>query len=143
MRMPRDAGGAKNVLSASEVAGFLGGILAGAAYVPQIVHLVRERCSAGISRAAFGIWLASSALVAIHAIAIRAWVFIFLGAVQMAAIAVILVHSTRYAGSYCETHRGSARNRAWTFGSAISELRSLVEDRSLTSLRLRKRSAAS
>jgi hypothetical protein len=32
-------------------------LAAGAAYVPQISHLVRARCSAGISRLAFEAWL--------------------------------------------------------------------------------------
>ena len=37
--------------------GLLGTLKAGAAYVPQISHLVRARCSAGISRLAFEVWL--------------------------------------------------------------------------------------
>jgi uncharacterized protein with PQ loop repeat len=97
------------LLTGTEVAGFVGGILAGAAYLPQIIHLVRERCSAGISRVAFGMWLLSSALVTIHAIAIRANVFLFLGAVQIAAITFILIHSTVHANSVCEYHRGMTR----------------------------------
>lgn len=88
----------------SEMAGFAGAVLAGTAYMPQITHLVRARCSAGISRVAFAIWLLSSVLVLAHAVAIRAGVFIFLGTVQIAAIGVIIVYSTIYAGSYCEAH---------------------------------------
>jgi len=38
------------MLTATEIAGFAGAGLAGAAYVPQISHLIRARCSAGISR---------------------------------------------------------------------------------------------
>lgn len=91
------------------MAGFAGAVLAGSAYLPQISHLVRARCSAGISRLAFTIWLLSSLLVFAHAIAIGAGVFIFLGAIQIAAIAVIIVYSTRYAGSYCESHLPVAR----------------------------------
>lgn len=88
----------------TELAGLAGAVLAGTAYMPQITHLVRARCSAGISRMAFGIWLLSSVLVLAHAVAIQAAVFIFLGAVQITAIAVIIVYSTIYAGSYCESH---------------------------------------
>lgn len=88
----------------SEMAGFAGAVLAGTAYMPQIRHLVRARCSAGISRVAFGIWLLSSVLMLAHAVAIGDGVFIFLGAVQVAAIGVIIVYSTIYAGSYCESH---------------------------------------
>jgi len=40
------------MLTITEIAGFAGGGLAGAAYVPQISHLIKARCSAGISRLA-------------------------------------------------------------------------------------------
>src|SRR5690349_3826427 len=87
-----------------EIAGLIGAALAGAAYVPQIVHLIREHCSAGLSRAAFTTWLAASLLVTAHAIAIGAFVFIALGAIQLAATTLILVFTTRYRGLYCATH---------------------------------------
>jgi hypothetical protein len=89
---------------ATELAGFIGTGIAGAAYVPQIWHLTRERCSAGLSRVAFGAWLASSLLITAHAVAIGAVVFIALGVVQLAAITVILVFTGKYAGSYCASH---------------------------------------
>jgi uncharacterized protein with PQ loop repeat len=92
------------VLRATELAGFIGAGLAGAAYVPQIWHLIRERCSAGLSRVAFAVWLAASLLVATHAVAIQATVFIALGAVQVAATALILVYTIKYEHSYCAGH---------------------------------------
>jgi hypothetical protein len=91
-------------MTAPEVAGFLGAGLAGAAYVPQVSHLVRAHCSAGISRLAFVVWLVASLLVMTQAIAIRAGVFIFLGAVQIAATTLILIFATKYEGSYCAVH---------------------------------------
>ena len=92
------------MLNAAETAGFIGAGLAGAAYVPQIWHLIRAHCSAGISRLAFAVWLAASLLVTTHAVAIRATVFITLGAIQLAATALILVYATKYENSYCATH---------------------------------------
>jgi hypothetical protein len=92
------------VLSAAELAGFIGAGLAGAAYVPQIWHLISAHCSAGISRLAFAVWLAASLLVTTHAVAIRATVFITLGAIQLAATALILVYATKYESSYCAIH---------------------------------------
>ena len=89
----------------TELAGFIGVGLAAGAYVPQIWHLIGQRCSAGLSRLAFRVWLASSLLVAAHAIAIGAGVFIVLGVVQVAATAVILVYTTKYQNSYCISHR--------------------------------------
>jgi hypothetical protein len=92
------------VLTVTEVAGFVGAGLAGAAYVPQIWHLVSQHCSAGLSRVAFSVWLVASLLVTSHAIAIHATVFVVLGAIQLTATALILVFTIRYADSYCATH---------------------------------------
>jgi hypothetical protein len=78
--------------------------LAGAAYVPQISHLIRARCSAGISRLAFGAWLLSSILFTARAIAIGAGVFIVLGGIQIAATALILVCAVRYKDTPCPSH---------------------------------------
>jgi hypothetical protein len=92
------------MLTATELAGFIGAGLAGAAYVPQIAHQIRAQCSAGISRLAFGVWLAASLLVTTHAIAIRAAVFIALGAIQLVATALVLIYVTKYEYSYCAIH---------------------------------------
>jgi hypothetical protein len=92
------------VLTATQIAAFFGVGLAGAAYVPQIWHLVRVHCSAGISRFAFFVWLGASLLVTTHAIATRAVVFILLGGVQIVATTVILICATKYASSYCVGH---------------------------------------
>lgn len=92
------------MLQATEAAGFAGVGLAGAAYVPQISHLIRARCSAGISRIAFGVWLVSSMLVTTRAIAIGANVFVVLGLVQILATALICIYAKIYEDSFCEIH---------------------------------------
>jgi hypothetical protein len=92
------------VLTPTQMAAVVGVALAGAAYVPQIWHLVRVHCSAGISRFAFGVWLVASLLVTTHAIAIGAVIFILLGGVQIVATTIILVYATKYAFSYCVSH---------------------------------------
>ena len=92
------------MLRATEVAGFIGAALAGGAYVPQISHLIRAHCSAGISRFAFGVWLVSSLLVTSHAIAIRADVFIVLGVIQVIATILICIYAKVYENSYCDIH---------------------------------------
>lgn len=92
------------MLTATQIAAFIGVGLAGAAYVPQIWHLVRVHCSAGISRLAFCAWLGASLLVSTHAIATRAGVFIVLGGVQIVATTVILFYATKYRSSYCGSH---------------------------------------
>ena len=92
------------MLTATEIAGFVGAGLAGLAYVPQISHLVRARCSAGISQLAFAVWLLSSALITARAIAVGAGVFIVLGAIQIVATALIVVYAIRYKDRACPIH---------------------------------------
>ena len=96
-----------DLLTLTQIAGFAGAGLAGAAYVPQISHLIRARCSAGISRLAFGIWLVASVLITARAIAIHAAVFIVLGGIQIVATALIMACAARYQGTPCPVHRGT------------------------------------
>ena len=83
-------------MSVTEIGGFLGVGLSGVAYAPQIVHLMRCRCSAGVSRPAYIVWLVASILLAVKAIAIQAWVFIALGAIEVVAITLILFYAARF-----------------------------------------------
>lgn len=92
------------ILTATEIAGFAGAGLAGAAYVPQIFHLIRARCSAGISRLAFEVWLLASVLTTARAIAIHAGVFIMLGGIQIVATALITLYAARYKDTPCPAH---------------------------------------
>jgi hypothetical protein len=92
------------MLTATEIAGFVGAGLAGAAYVPQISHLIRARCSAGISRLAFAVWLVASVLVTARAVAIHAGVFIALGGMQIVATALIMLFAARYKDTPCPVH---------------------------------------
>jgi uncharacterized protein with PQ loop repeat len=92
------------MLTATEIAGFVGAGLAGAAYVPQISHLIRARCSAGISRLAFAVWLVASVLVTARAVAIHAGVFIVLGGIQIVATALIMLFAARYKDTPCPSH---------------------------------------
>jgi PQ loop repeat len=92
------------IMAATEIAGFAGAGLAGAAYVPQISHLIRARCSAGISRLAFDVWLLASVLTTARAIAIHADVFIMLGGIQIVATALITLCAARYKDTPCPVH---------------------------------------
>ena len=92
------------MLTTTQIAGFVGAGLAGAAYVPQISHLIRARCSAGISRLAFEVWLLASLLTTARAIAIHAGVFIALGGIQIVATALITLCTTRYKDTPCPIH---------------------------------------
>jgi len=116
------------MLSASEIAGFAGAGLAGAAYVPQISHLIRARCSAGISRLAFAAWLLASALTTARAVAIHAGVFIVLGGIQIVATALIMLYAIRYKDTPCPGHlpnppRPKAATRAGSPGDELGSSR--------------------
>ena len=69
------------MLTVTEIAGFAGAGLAGAAYIPQISHLIRAR-----------------------AIAILAGVYIVLGGIQIVATALIMVCAARYRDRPCPVH---------------------------------------
>ena len=91
-------------MTITEVAGFAGAGLAGAAYVPQISHMARARCSAGISQLAFEAWLLASVLTTASAVAIGAAVFVVLGGIQIVATTLITLYAARYKDTPCPSH---------------------------------------
>lgn len=92
-------------MTASQIFGFAGTILVVAGYVPQIVHLIKERCTAGISVPAFSLWCGASLLFLIHALAIRDTVFVAVQTVNLGAGGVIVWFCRRYKGEVCSFHR--------------------------------------
>jgi uncharacterized protein with PQ loop repeat len=60
------------------------------AYLPQVVHLAREHCSAGVSRRAWAMWLVSSLLVGTLAVHRGDLVFIALQFSTLTSAAIIL-----------------------------------------------------
>jgi hypothetical protein len=91
-------------MTATEIAGIMGAGLSGAAYVPQIAHLIRAHCSAGLSRPAYHLWLLASVLLAVRAVATRADVFIVLSGIQILATTTVLYYSTLYEDKACPLH---------------------------------------
>jgi uncharacterized protein with PQ loop repeat len=73
-----------------ETLGVAGIVISMLAYVPQVVHLGRQHCSAGISRRAWAMWLVSSLLVGTLAVHRRDLVFILLQLSTLTSAAVIL-----------------------------------------------------
>ncbi|MCI0417202.1 PQ-loop repeat-containing protein [bacterium] len=88
-----------------EILGFVGIGISCFAYVPQIVHLIKEHCSEGISVKAWLLWLLASILIFLHAVQILDAVFITLQGANTAAITLIIVLSKRYQNMLCEGHR--------------------------------------
>jgi hypothetical protein len=109
------------MLTATEIAGFAGAGLAGAAYVPQLSHLIRARCSAGISQLAFGVWLLASILIMARAVAIHAGAFIVLAGIQIIATALTMFFAGRYKYTPCSIHLPSPAHGQDTHGAGASE----------------------
>jgi uncharacterized protein with PQ loop repeat len=74
------------------------------AYVPQLVHLHREHCSAGISLRAYSLWCVSSSLFLIHALMIQDVVFTVFQSINLLATAAIVILVRRYGRHMCLTH---------------------------------------
>jgi lipid-A-disaccharide synthase-like uncharacterized protein len=87
-----------------ELLGFAGITIGVLAYVPQVVHLAREQCSAGVSGGAWTMWLISSMLIGALALHRRDPVFIALQASSLSSTAAILLLAYRYRGMLCESH---------------------------------------
>jgi lipid-A-disaccharide synthase-like uncharacterized protein len=78
------------------------------AYVPQVVHLGREHCSAGVSRRAWAMWLVSSVLIGTLAVYRQDPVFILLQMSTLTSAAIILFLAHKYRGMVCGFHRPSS-----------------------------------
>jgi uncharacterized protein with PQ loop repeat len=91
--------------------GMAGALISGYAYIPQITHLIKERCSAGISRKAYLLWFVSSALITMNAIWIHAIVFTLLGVIQICATGLIFYFSNHYRGQMCLYHHVVEKER--------------------------------
>jgi lipid-A-disaccharide synthase-like uncharacterized protein len=87
-----------------EVLGFAGISISALAYAPQVIHLARERCSAGVSGRAWTMWLASSLLVGAVALQRGDPVFIALQLSTLISAAIIVYLTHRYRGMVCATH---------------------------------------
>lgn len=79
-----------------EILGMAGITISMLAYVPQVVHLSKEHCSAGISRRAWAMWLVASLLVGTLAVHRGDFVFI---ALQLSTLTA--------AASSCSWRRGT------------------------------------
>jgi hypothetical protein len=76
-----------------------------AAYAPQVVHLLKEHCSVGVSRRAWAMmWVVGSLLVGTLAVHRSDPVFITLQLTTLTSAAIILCLAQRYRGMVCEAH---------------------------------------
>ena len=95
-----------------ELVGIAGIVISVLAYLPQIVHLARQHCSAGVSGRAWAMWLGSSLMVGALAVHRHDPVFVLLQASTLMSARVIIVLVHRYRGMVCVTHALAARETA-------------------------------
>jgi uncharacterized protein with PQ loop repeat len=98
-------------VSVFEILGTAGIVISALAYVPQVVHLAKKHCSAGISGRAWAMWLTSSVLVGALAVHRRDIVFIVLQFSTLTSASVIVFLAHRYRGMVCEVHAHLTPNR--------------------------------
>jgi uncharacterized protein with PQ loop repeat len=89
----------------SQILGLAGTGIVAAAYVPQIRHLLKERCSAGISIRAYSLWFLGALFFVAYALVIRDVVFIIAQVLNLASICVIVIYARRYENGLCSLHR--------------------------------------
>jgi uncharacterized protein with PQ loop repeat len=91
-------------MNVSRILGLLGTALVIVGYVPQIHHLIKERCTAGLSVPAFALWSSASLLFLIHAVMIRDVVFVAVQIVNLVAGGIIIAFCKMYEGQVCPYH---------------------------------------
>jgi uncharacterized protein with PQ loop repeat len=74
-------------------------------YIPQIIRLIKEGYTAGISISAFFLWCTASLLFRIHAAMIGDVVFVGARTVNLVAGSLIVTFCKQYQGWVCPFHR--------------------------------------
>ena len=89
--------------------GYAGTTLVILAYLPQIFHLLKERCSAGLCVRAYLMWVAASLLLLSYAVSQDDGVFVALQSYQLLSTGLICFFSKKYEHNLCEDHGGESR----------------------------------
>jgi uncharacterized protein with PQ loop repeat len=89
----------------SQILGLVGTCIVAAAYIPQIRHLIKEHCSAGISIRAYALWFLAALFFLAYAGMIGDIVFIIAQVLNLAAICLIVIYAKRYENKLCIMHR--------------------------------------
>ena len=97
-----------------EYLGFAGTTFCILAYLPQIIHLIKEKCSAGLSESAYITWALASILLLSYSICMRDTVFIVLQSYQLGSTVLICFFCRKYKDSLCEEHGGEPSEQLLT-----------------------------
>jgi uncharacterized protein with PQ loop repeat len=94
-------------MTSTQILGLVATGLVIVGYIPQIVHLIKEHCTAGISISAFSLWCMASLFFLIHAAMIGDAVFIGAQTVNLVTGGLIVGFCKRYEGEVCPFHRNA------------------------------------
>ena len=100
-------------MSIGQVSGAIGTGLVVVGYLPQLHHLIKEHCAAGLSLKAFALWCTAALLFLIYALIIHDTVFVVVQSVSLIANGFILILTKRYEGQLCPWHRGPRSAEGW------------------------------
>jgi lipid-A-disaccharide synthase-like uncharacterized protein len=89
------------------ILGFIGTAIITLGYLPQIIHLVRERCAWGISLSSWRLWLLGGVLLFLYSLARRDVVFATVQAVQIIAMGLTIYYASR-STHVCPHHLAAA-----------------------------------
>jgi uncharacterized protein with PQ loop repeat len=106
-----------------EYLGFAGTTFCILAYLPQIIHLIKEKCSAGLSESAQLSWTIASILLLSYSICTRDTVFIVLQSYQLGSTVLIYFFCRKYKDSLCEEHGGESSELAFTHSATPHEVK--------------------
>lgn len=87
-----------------QIIGFTGTLLVAIAYLPQIIHLIKKRCTMGIDKGAWELWVIASILILIYAISTKESVFIALVSVNLLSTVIIFSLKMKYGENICGDH---------------------------------------
>ncbi len=85
----------------AQTAGWLGTALILTAYAPQVWHLAKEKCAAGLSMISWHLWLLGSLLLFAHAYARADAVIMAAQSVNLLAVGLTLYLAKKYEGKAC------------------------------------------
>jgi len=85
----------------SQVLGLVGTCIVAPAYIPQIRHLIKEHCSAGISIRAYSLWFLAALFFLAYAGMIGDIVFIVAQVLNLVAICAIVIYVKKYENKLC------------------------------------------
>lgn len=93
--------------------GFFACAMIAVAYLPQLYHMYRAKCTAGVNKTAYFMWAVASLALCIYAVYISDVVFILLHGYQLAATTFIFILAVKNGDCKCEEHGGDPADSKW------------------------------